>query len=69
MGLDGEELLFSPYHMQLVDGSDELAALDGALDVVPASNLSEYVLKKPERYKRVIWEEPCAAPEPRRARK
>ena len=53
----------------MVDDSDELAGLDSALDDVPESNLSEYVLKKLNPYKRVIWEEPdtCAAPEPRRA--
>ncbi|HSV26120.1 MAG TPA: hypothetical protein VLJ17_24225 [Xanthobacteraceae bacterium] len=54
MGLDGEKLFFSLYHMQLVDDSDELAALDSALDDVPESNLSEYVLKKLNPYKRVI---------------
>jgi hypothetical protein len=44
--------------MQLVDDKDELAALDGKLDIVPEAAVPKRVLKKLKRYPRVVWSEP-----------
>lgn len=55
MGIDRGKLFFSPFHMQLVYDRDQLAGLDGMLDVMSRSQVEDHVLNKIKRFKPIVW--------------
>jgi hypothetical protein len=54
MGMDGNLAFFSPVHLELVDGKDDLERLDSLLDILPESNVPQRILGKLKRYPRIV---------------
>jgi hypothetical protein len=54
LGIDGNNLFFSPVFLILVDNKDKLARLDDALDVVPEDRVPPRILKRLRKYPRIV---------------
>jgi hypothetical protein len=55
MGMDADRMFFSPVYLELVDNKDDLARLDGTLDVVPESEVPRRILNTLKHYALHVW--------------
>jgi hypothetical protein len=54
LGIDGNNLFFSPVFLVLVDNKPKLAGLDEKLDIVPEDKVPPRILKRLRKYARIL---------------